>query len=87
MEIGYWVDEAQQGRGIATRVSAALMEFAFAHPEVERVLIKHKLGNAKSGRVPEKLGFALIPGDQTCGEDPGLAWEYTRAMWEQRGTA
>ena len=84
VEIGYWVDEAQQGRGIATRVSAALTEFAFAHSHIDRVLIKHNLGNDKSRRVPEKLGFVLIPGDQLCGDEPGLAWEYTRSMWDAR---
>lgn len=84
VEIGYWVDEAHQGRGIATRVSAALTAFAFQHPQVDRVLIIHNVDNVKSRRVPEKLGFELLPGDHLCGEQPGLHWQLTRAMWEFR---
>lgn len=81
VEVGYWVDPAYEGRGIATRVTRALMERAFASPAVERVLLIHNEDNAKSRRIPEKLGFREVPGVHMCGETPGVMWEFTRAMW------
>lgn len=84
VEIGYWVDEDHQGRGIATRVTATLVAFAFTHPQVQRVVLKHNLQNDKSRRIPEKLGFRRWPDVDTCGDAPGVGWEYTRQMWESR---
>lgn len=84
IEIGYWVDEAQQGRGIATRVTSALLEFAFRCADVQRFLLIHNAGNDKSRRVAEKLGFAVVPGDHTCSDDPALMWAFTREMWDAR---
>lgn len=87
VEIGYWVDQDCQGRGIATRVSRALVDFAFAHPEVQRVLIAHNAPNAKSRRVPEKLGFRQVPAEHCgCGPDT-VMWEYTRDMWTAARTS
>lgn len=83
VEVGYWVDREFEGRGIATRVTAALIERAFATPDVDRVLLLHNIDNAKSRRVPEKLGLREVPGEHRCGEAPGAKWEFTRAMWEQ----
>lgn len=84
VEIGYWVDELRQGSRIATRVSGALVEFAFRHPQVERVLIIHNPDNLKSRRVPEALGFTEIPSIAECGEQPGITWALTRDAWEAR---
>lgn len=86
VEIGYWVDEAHQGRRIATRVSAALVELAFRHPDVGRVLIIHDIDNVKSRRVPEALGFHEIESLATCGERPGVTWALTRDEWTARAT-
>lgn len=84
VEIGYWVDEAQQGKGIATRVTAALLALAFTAPAVERFLLVHNLGNDKSRRIPEKLGFREVPGTHECSGDAAKMWEFTRAMWDAR---
>lgn len=84
VEIGYWVDEAYQGRGIATRVTAALLEFAFTAPGVTRFLLLHNIDNDRSRRVPERLGFRTVPGEHTCSEAEATKWEYTREMWNAR---
>jgi ribosomal-protein-serine acetyltransferase len=84
IEIGYWVDEAQQGRGIATRISAALMAFAFTEPAVQRFLLIHNVDNDKSRRVAEKLGLREVPGEHSCSDNPAVMWECTREMWTAR---
>ena len=84
VEIGYWVDQAHQGVGIARRVTAALMVSAFAEPTVQRFLLIHNLDNQKSRRVPEQLGFRIVPGDHTCSDAAATMWEFTRDMWEAR---
>ena len=87
VELGYWVDQTKQGRGIATRVCRALMDLAFSHEDVQRVLIAHNAPNRKSRRVPEKLGFRQVPPEHCgCGPDTVL-WEYTREMWEAQRAA
>lgn len=84
VEIGYWVDEAHQGKGIATRVTAGLLAFAYTSPAIERFLLLHNIGNAKSQRVPERLGFRRVPGTHECSDEPATMWEFTRAMWDAR---
>ena len=75
VEIGYWVDEAHQKRGMATRVSAALVARAFENPAVDRILIKHDPRNLLSRRIPEKLGFTIVQGD---GNASDVVWELRR---------
>jgi RimJ/RimL family protein N-acetyltransferase len=58
-EIGYWIQEKHAGIGYATEVSAALTKVAFEVDGVKRVHIHCDVGNKKSARVPEKLGFIL----------------------------
>lgn len=86
VEVGYWVDEEWQGRGIATRVTEALVDYAFRFPEVHRVLLKHRPENLKSRRIPEKLGFVQIDDSATCacGDVEHVAWAVTREQWIAR---
>ncbi len=58
-EIGYWLAEAAEGRGIITRATEALVRFAFDELGLNRVLILCAVDNARSRAVPERLGFAL----------------------------
>ena len=59
LEIGYWVHVDRIGQGLATEVSRALTDAAFAIPGIERVRIQCDERNVRSARVPEKLGYAL----------------------------
>jgi ribosomal-protein-serine acetyltransferase len=56
-ELGYWLDAAQQGRGIMTRATARLTDYAFRHQHCNRVLLHCASGNLKSRGVAERLGF------------------------------
>lgn len=59
LEVGYWTDRHQVGRGIATEAAAALVRIAFEVHRVSRVELHHSDGNAPSAAVPRKLGFTL----------------------------
>ena len=55
IEIGYWIDPAWWGRGIATLVATELRDKALAI--ADRVVAGHQAGNTASGRVLEKAGL------------------------------
>ncbi len=54
---GYWVGKPYRGQGIATEVSRALIDFAFARIGAERVWAMAFADNAASRRVLEKAGL------------------------------
>ena len=57
-EIGYWIDFEHQGRGIVTRSTACLTDYAFREQDCNRVILQCAVGNLKSRAVAERLGFA-----------------------------
>ncbi len=57
LEIGYWLSQYAQGKGIMMQSVNKLVEYAFAEMDMNRVQIKVAVGNYKSRRIPEKLGF------------------------------
>ena len=56
-EIGYWLSESVQGQGIATRTVRALCAYCFDELKLGRVEIRCATENARSQKVPERLGF------------------------------
>lgn len=58
-EIGYWLSQYAQGKGIMMKSVIRLLELAFTEMDINRVQIKVAVGNDKSRRIPEKLGFHL----------------------------
>jgi ribosomal-protein-serine acetyltransferase len=57
VELGYWLGSAYQGKGIATRASRALVNYAFEHLGLNKVEIHCATGNRRSCAVAERLGF------------------------------
>ncbi|RCW62564.1 GNAT family N-acetyltransferase [Saliterribacillus persicus] len=55
--IGYWLDKDFQGKGIMTRVSKALTDYAFNELNMNKVEIRAASENKKSRSVPERLDF------------------------------
>jgi ribosomal-protein-serine acetyltransferase len=58
-EIGYWIGQEHQGKGIVTQACKALLEFCFSKLELNRIEIKCATKNARSQRIPEQLNFKL----------------------------
>ena len=66
--IGYWVDHARNGRGLATTAVEDVVAYMFGELELHRAEAATLVDNAASQRVLEKAGFARI----------GLAPRYLR---------
>jgi len=85
LEIGYWVHVDEIGRGLATAAARALTDAAFGIPGIERVRITCEESNARSARVPEKLGYRYlglsVPDGGPCAGRSTQTWEITAADW------
>lgn len=56
-EIGYWLADGWQGRGIITKCCKALIGHGFTELGLNRIEIKCGVGNDKSRAIAEKLQF------------------------------
>ncbi|MDU8925012.1 GNAT family protein [Pasteurellaceae bacterium LIM206] len=59
LEIGYWISQFHQGKGIVTKALARLLNYAFFDLHIHRVTIKCAAGNLPSKGIPRRLGFQL----------------------------
>ncbi len=57
IEIGYWLRDEQQGKGLMTAAVKALCERAFREMGMKRIEIRCGRGNLRSNRIPQRLGF------------------------------
>ncbi len=58
--IGYWVDGARNGRGLASAAVGAILAYAFGELGLHRVEAATLVDNVASQRVLEKNGFERI---------------------------
>ncbi len=58
-EIGYWLSEGFQKKGIMTRSVKAMLKLAFEELDINRIQIKCAVGNIPSSSIPKRLGFKL----------------------------
>ena len=56
-EIGYWLSERFQHRGIMTKSCSGLIDYCFNVLNMNRIQLKAGVGNKKSRAVAERLGF------------------------------
>lgn len=66
-EIGYWLIQNMQKKGIATSSVEKLMNYAFKKLKINRIQIKVACLNNKSEAIPIKLGFKF-EGIERAGE-------------------
>lgn len=66
-EIGYWLSQQAQGKGIMVHSVLKLIEYAFGEMVMNRIQIKVAVENHRSKQIPEKLGF-LLEGVERDGE-------------------
>lgn len=59
IEIGYWLRSEFQGKGLMTAAVQALCKLAFEEMDMEHIEIRCALGNHRSNRIPQRLGFRL----------------------------
>lgn len=57
VEIGYWLSENHQGKGIMTKSVKTLIKYIFQTLKMQRIQIDVALGNKKSTTIPDRLGF------------------------------
>lgn len=56
-EIGYWLAENVQGKGIVTKSCQSIIDFCISELQLNRIEIKCGTENLKSKTIPEKLNF------------------------------
>lgn len=66
-EIGYWIIKEFEGKGFVTQSCQKLIELAFNDLELYRIQIRVGIGNLRSAKIPERLGFKL-EGIERAGE-------------------
>ena len=57
LEIGYWIDKNETGKGYATECSYAVTKLAFEHINIEKMEIHCDTENAASSKIPQKLAY------------------------------
>jgi ribosomal-protein-serine acetyltransferase len=56
-EIGYWLAEALQGRGVMTQCCRFIVRYGFLTLDLNRIQIAAGTANRESRAIPERLGF------------------------------
>lgn len=57
-EIGYWLGQNFQGKGIVSESCKRIIDFCFKDINLNRIEIKCGIENKKSQTIPERLNFA-----------------------------
>ena len=86
LEVGWLVDRARWGEGLASEGGAASLAHAFEALGAERVISVIEPPNAASIRVAEKLGERFCERRQLQGKQVSI-YAISRAEWEARAQA
>lgn len=81
--VGYWVDDAAEGTGVATRAMTALIDEMTGSWGIRRLWLSTAVDNHRSRRLAEKLGFsveAICPEYQVVGGVPRDCVIYGRVV-------
>jgi ribosomal-protein-alanine N-acetyltransferase len=58
-ELGYGLDQHEQGKGAMTEALRSAIAFAFDSLKLHRIVASYQPANLRSGRLLERLGFAV----------------------------
>jgi len=58
-EIGYWICQDMQGKGLVIQSVSKLLALTFGEFNINKVTIKVGISNYKSRKIPEKLNFVF----------------------------
>ncbi|MFI5171990.1 MAG: GNAT family N-acetyltransferase [Chitinophagales bacterium] len=58
-EIGYYIDEAYEGKGITTKAVAKIIEYGFQNLKLAKLFLRANSENKGSVKVAEKNGFEV----------------------------
>ena len=58
-EVGYWLDQEYEGKGMITKSCEAIVNHGFSKLNLNRITIICATENKKSRSIPERLGFKL----------------------------
>ena len=82
--IDIWIGEADYlGRGYGTRMMRWAIDFCFADPAVEAILIDPLADNTRAIRFYQRLGFKPVE-ERRFGDDLCLVHRLDRADWPVR---
>ncbi len=81
LEVGWLVDRARWGEGIATEAARASLDYAFVHLDPDRVISVILPANKASIRVAEKLGEQYVESRQLQGHDVAI-YAIGREEWK-----
>jgi ribosomal-protein-serine acetyltransferase len=56
--LGYWLGESYQGRGLVTGACRAVIDYLFSELKLKRIEVRCATDNPKSSAIPQRLGFA-----------------------------
>lgn len=88
-EVGYWLDQEAEGRGVMTRAVRGLCRALFDELGLNRVEIRCDPRNTRSRAVPERLGFQQEGILRQAGEREGELFDHVvygllREDWERQ---
>jgi ribosomal-protein-alanine N-acetyltransferase len=69
VEVGYLLDEAFWGKGLATEAARACLKYGFANLDLENIVAIVHPENTASQRVAEKLGMSFADRSHYFGMD------------------
>jgi aminoglycoside 6'-N-acetyltransferase len=84
--IDIWIgEESDLGRGYGTQMMKLAIDFCFAQPEVEAILLDPLASNVQAHRFYERLGFQFVE-RRILGEydDDCFVYRLSRGEWDSR---
>lgn len=88
-EIGYWLGQQYQGKGLMTRACRVLVDYALTEMGLDSVRIRCAAPNERSAAIPRRLGFLYQPQISNDVWIHGRIYEelvfvMTQARWQNR---